>query len=199
MAVKRYKITEAAKLSSVGTRTLRRWVVNGRAPFFKNETGRVFIPAWWVEEQSGERSPSQGVRCAIYARESSAENQAALASQKEGLMQYAAAKGYQVAHVVCEFGSGVSDTRKKLHALLKQRDFDVLLVEHKDRLTHFGFHWFETLSPFRIEVVNLAENHGNDLMEDLVAILTAFSARLYGKQIGRKKTQAAIKALQEAE
>lgn len=199
MATKRYKITEAARLLSMGTRTLRRWVVIGRAPSIKNETGHVFIPAWWVEEQSGERPPSQNARCAVYARESSSENQAALESQTQGLIQYATARGYQIVHVVREFGSGVSDDRKKLQALLKNRDFDVLLVEHKDRLTRFGFHWFETLSPFRIEVVNTAENHVNDLMEDLVAILTAFSARLYGPRRGRKKTQAAIQALKESE
>ena len=199
MTAKRYKITEAARLLSMGTRTLRRWVAIGRAPGIKNETGRVFIPAWWVEEQSGERPPSQGARCAVYARESSSENKAALESQTQGLIQYATAKGYQIVHVVREFGSGVSDDRKQLQALLKKRDFDVLLVEHKDRLTRFGFPWFEQLAPFRIEVVNTAENHVNDLMEDLVAILTSFSARLYGQRRGRKKTQAAIQALKESE
>ena len=73
------------------------------------------------------------------------------------------------------------------------------MVEHKDRLTRFGFRWFETLSSFQIEVVNLAENQVNDLMEDLMAILTSFAARLYGQHRGRKKTQAAIKALEETE
>ena len=58
--------------------------------------------------------------------------------------------------------------------------FDVLLVEHKERLSRFGFKWFETLCPFKIEVINLAETPTNDLMEDLVAILTSFAARLYG-------------------
>ncbi|MBT9161372.1 MAG: hypothetical protein DDT26_02677 [Dehalococcoidia bacterium] len=102
-------------------------------------------------------------------------------------------------HVVSEFGSGVNDERKKLHTLLNKRDFNVLLVEHKDRLTRFGFHWFESLCPFRIEVINVAENDTHDLMDDLVAIITSFSARLYGQRRGRKKTQAAIKALREVE
>ena len=75
----------------------------------------------------------------------------------------------------------------------------LLLVQHKDKLTRFGFRWFEALCPFQIEVVNLAENSVNDLMEDLIAILTSFAARLYGQRRDRKKTQAAIKALQETE
>jgi predicted site-specific integrase-resolvase len=44
--------------------------------------------------------------------------------------------------------------------------------------------------------VNRAEDKVSDLMEDLVAILTSFSARLYGQRRGRKKTEAAIKALE---
>lgn len=137
-----------------------------------------------------------GSRCAIYSRESSSENKSALASQTEGLRKYAKAKGWSIIYVVEEFGSGVNDQRKRLHRLLKLRDFDVLLVEHKDRLTRFGFSWFEAICPFKIEVVNQAEDKTSDLMEDLVAILTSFSARLYGQRRGRKKTKAAIKALE---
>ena len=40
----------------------------------------------------------------------------------------------------------------------------------------------------------MAEEATHDLMEDLVAIITSFAARLYGKRRGRKKTQAAIAA-----
>ena len=121
----------------------------------------------------------------------------ALASQLEGLRRYAEARGYQIMHVVSEVASGMNDERPKLHALLKRHDFDVLVVEHKERLTRFGFQWFETLCSFKIEVINVAENSTNDLMQDLVAIVTSFAARLYGPQRGRQKTAAAIRALQE--
>lgn len=194
---KRYRLTEAARLLDVSPWTLRRWVYSGRAPSLKTETGRVYIPAWWVEEQAGEKPPSSAIRCALYARESSSANKAALVSQLGGLRQYATAKGYQIVHEVSETGSGLNDHRPELHALLKKRDFDVLLVEHKERLTRFGFGWFEALCPFRIEVINLAENGRADLMEDLEAILTSFSARLYGKRRGREKAKAAIAALKE--
>jgi putative resolvase len=141
--------------------------------------------------------PPSDRRCALYGRASSAENKAALHFQLDGLRQYARAKGYQIVHEVTEVASGLNDARPKLHALLQQQDFDVLIVEHKERLTRFGFHWFEALCPFAIEVITLAENGREDLMEDLVAILTSFSARLYGQRRGRQKTQAVIKALQE--
>ena len=194
----RLKVTDAAKRLGVNPWTLRRWIYAGKAPSIKSETGRRYIPLWWVAEQTGGTPPASGTRVALYARESSSENSAALASQLDGLRQYALARGYQIVHVVSEVASGMNDKRPKLHALLKRCDFDVLLVEHKERLTRFGFSWFEALCPFRIEVINLAENGVNDLMEDLVAVLTSFAARLYGQRRGRQKTAAAIKALQES-
>jgi predicted site-specific integrase-resolvase len=81
---------------------------------------------------------SNGLRCAIYARESSSENKAAMISQMDGLTEFAKAKGWQIVSI-------------------------------------------------------------NDLMEDLIAILTSFAARAYGQRRGGKKTKAAIKALQETE
>ena len=116
-------------------------------------------------------------------------------SQRAILEQFAAAKGWNVVRVVEEYGSGVNDERKKLRALLVKPEYDILLVEHRDRLTRFGFSWFELLAPVRIEVVNEVTENRDRLMEDLVAILTSFSARLYGQRRGREKSQAAIEAL----
>lgn len=198
--MKRFKLTEAAKMLGVNEWTLRRWVYAGKVPVIRSESKRVFVPDWWLKQQTGEPSadkPAESVRAALYIRESSSENKAALESQKEGLIAFATAKGWNIVHVVCEFGSGINDDRKRLHGLLKKRDFDILLIEHKDRLTRFGFKWFETLCPFKIEVVNVAGNEVHDLMEDLVAILTSFAARLYGQRRGREKTKAAIRALEE--
>jgi predicted site-specific integrase-resolvase len=48
-------------------------------------------------------------------------------------------RGYQVAKVVTEVGSGINDARPKLLALLADQGIGVIVVEHKDRLTRFGF------------------------------------------------------------
>lgn len=197
MEARQLKITKAAEVLGVNPWTLRRGVYAGKIPCNVSATGRRFIPVWWIEQQLGEAPKSADVRCVIYARESSSENKAVLRSQVSGLTRYATAKGYQIVSTTTEFASGVNDDRKKLTTLLKRRDFDVLLVEHKERLTRFGFRWFEVLSPFRIEVINLANNGRDDLMEDLVAVITSFSARLYGQRRGRKKTEAAIAALKQ--
>jgi predicted site-specific integrase-resolvase len=168
------KLTEAAKRLGVNPWTLRRKLYAGKIPFKRSDTGHNFIPSWWIDQQTGDMPASNDVRCAIYARESSSENKSALASQLDGLKRYAQAKGYAIQHVVTEFGSGVNDSRKKLESLLRKKDFDMLLVEHKDRLTRFGFNWFTVLCPFRVEVVNHAENDTHDLMDDLVAVLHTY-------------------------
>lgn len=66
----------------------------------------------------------------------------------------------------------------------------------KDRLTRFGFNYIEQLLAMqgrRVEVINLAENGKEDLVQDFVSIVTSFCARLYGK----RKTKKIIAELQK--
>ncbi|MGI2909679.1 IS607 family transposase, partial [Tolypothrix sp. VBCCA 56010] len=138
-------------------------------------------------------------KAAIYARVSSAENKDNLDRQAERLTNYAIAKGYQIAHVVKEVGSGLNDNRKKLEKLLKQENYQYLIVEHKDRLGRFGTHYIDLLLTrcgVTLEVVNLAENGRDELMTDLVAIITSFAARLYGQRRAKRKTEKIVETLQ---
>jgi len=86
--------------------------------------------------------------------------------------------------------------------LLNQSDYKILLVEHKDRLTRFGFNyiksWFENTGR-RVEVVNEADDDKTDLMQDLVSIIYSFSARLYGLRIAKKKAEEIVKITQSDE
>ena len=141
-------------------------------------------------------------KAAIYARVSSSENKSNLASQAQRLERYCTAKGWQIVSVSQEVGSGVNDKRKKLEKLSQAEDWNILVVEHKDRLTRFGFNYIQSLvekSGKRIEVVNLAEDDKADLMQDLVAIIYSFSARMYGLRRAKRKTEHLIQALQEQE
>src|SRR5436190_21346135 len=97
----------------------------------------------------------------VYARVSANENRPNLDSQAERLCAYCAAKGWKVHKIVKEVGSGVNDGRKKLLAILADPTIEVIVVEHKDPLTRFGFRSIETLLGVqgrRIEVVNISEN-----------------------------------------
>ncbi len=113
---------------------------------------------------------------------------------------YCIAKGYQIVRVVKEVGSGVNDHRKLLLKLLEQTDYNLIVVEHKDRLSRVGFNYLKVLltqTNRDIEVVNLAEERKDDLMEDFVSIITSFCARLYSLRQRNRKTECLIKCLEQ--
>jgi putative resolvase len=76
------------------------------------------------------------------------------------------------------------------------------VVEHKDRATRCGFRYLDTLLHSQgraIEVVNLAENGREDLLADLTAILSSFTARLYDQRRASRKTETIIRTLEAGE
>ena len=120
------------------------------------------------------------------------------ARQAERLVAYCAAQGYQVHQVVKEVGSGVNDSCPKFLKLLTDPSSTVIVVEHKDRTTRFGFRYLETLlerQGRRVEVVNLADNGREDVVADLVALVDSFCARLYGQRRAKRKTEAIVREL----
>ena len=69
-------------------------------------------------------------------------------------------------------------------------------MEHKDRLTRFGYHSIEQLLKMqdrRIEVIHLAENGKQDLIQDFVSIVT-----LYGQRRSKRKTERLIAELTQS-
>ena len=133
----------------------------------------------------------------VYSRVSSAENKSNLDSQADRLIQFCTAKGWQVHEVVKECASGLNDNRPKLQKLLKQRKATKLVIEHKDRLTRFGFEYIKTLYPeCEMIVVNPSEDK-DDLMQDFVSLVASFCARLYGQRRTKRNTEKLIKKLNE--
>jgi predicted site-specific integrase-resolvase len=118
------------------------------------------------------------------------------------MISYCIAKGYKIDKVICEIGSGLNDNRPKLQEILKEPKFTRLVIEHKDRLTRFGFNYIESLlknNDIEIEVVNNSESEKNDLIEDFVSVITSFCARIYGNRRSKRKTEKLIKELEISE
>ena len=160
-------------------------------------TGTIIVP----DDALAEQEMSALNRVAIYGRVSSSENKDNLERQAERLASYAAAKGYCIIYVIKEVGSGVNDCRPKLEKLLLKDDYDIILVEHKDRLTRFGFNYLSIMAEKlgkKIEVVNhTLDNDENDIMADFTAIITSFCARLYGKRRSRRRTEKIIEDIRK--
>jgi predicted site-specific integrase-resolvase len=188
------KLSDYAKQMGVQYETAWRWFRDGKIQGRRIGPHTIII----TEGQEGPREAT-AQRVAIYTRVSSAENKSNLDSQAERLVAYCAARGYQVAKVVKEVGSGVNDARPKLVALLQDQNIGLIVVEHKDRLTRFGFRYLNTLLTTQgraIEVVNQTENGTEDLLADLTAIVYSFCARLYGQRRARRKTEVIVRELE---
>lgn len=192
------KLSAYARSLGVSYRTAWRWFRAGKVAGFQADTGTII-----VTEPIVEATPTAThQKTVIYTRVSAVENKDNLEGQAKRLMDYCAAKGYQVIAVVKEIGSGVNDTRPKLLKLLTDPTIGMIVVEHKDRLTRFGFNYIEQLLAMQgrqIEVINLAENGKEDLIQDFVSIVTSFCARLYGQRRSRRKTERIIAELQSEE
>lgn len=74
----------------------------------------------------------------------------------------------------------------------------MIIVEHKARLTRFGFNYLDPLLKMqnrRMEVIHLAEDGKEDLIQDFVSMVTSFCARLYGQRRSQRKTERLIAEL----
>jgi len=158
---------------------------------FKDEFGKILIP---------ENTPGKPVNVVCYARVSSSENKKNLDTQAERLITYANAKGLQVNAVIKEIGSGLNDKRPKLMKMLTDVDVTHIIVEHKARLTRFGFHYIEEWlkeKQVTLEVINTVNGDKEDLMQDFISLVTSFTARLYGVRRSKRRTEKLIEKLQE--
>jgi predicted site-specific integrase-resolvase len=194
------KLSQWAKKLGISYRTAWRMYQKGQIPnAVKLPTGSIIV----LEDECENKSIiGENNTVAIYCRVSDNASRDNLERQAERLKEYAIARGYQIKHIVKEVGSGVNDSRPKLMKLLNQTDYKILLVEHKDRLTRFGFNyiksWLESTGR-KIEIVNEADDDKADLMHDLVPIIYSFSARLYGLRKAKKKTEEIVKIIQSDE
>jgi putative resolvase len=185
------KLSQYAKQQGISYSTALRWWKAGQIKGYQAPSGTIIVQA----DEPHERTQ----KVAIYARVSTASHKANLERQAERLMQYCSARGYQVSQVVKEIASGVNDSRPKLLSLLKDTSITHIVVEHRDCLTRFGFHYLETLLQAQgrtIEVVNVAENDKEDLIADLVAIVYSFTARLYGQRRAKRKAERIVAELE---
>jgi putative resolvase len=109
-----------------------------------------------------------------------------------------AARGYQVVSEVTEIASGLNDERPKLTQLLTDAQVGVIVVEHRDRLTRFGYGYIATLleqAGRRVEEIYPSDS-GNDLVDDFVSVITSMAVRLYGRRNAKQRAaqiQACVK------
>jgi len=93
----------------------------------------------------------------------------------------------------------VIDQRPKFLALLADNSISQIVVEHKDRASRFGVAYIQTLlagQNRQLVIVNEADTGEDDLIDDFVAIITSFTARLYGRRRAKRKTEQVFQVLE---
>ena len=105
--------------------------------------------------------------------------------------KYCIAKGYQVHGIYKEVASGMNDSRKEFWKMIDSNPTKII-VENKDRLTRFGFEYINRIGKMNgieIEVMCPSDNDEEDLMKDMISIVTSFCCRLYGLRRGHNKAR----------
>lgn len=183
------KLSAWAKRQGVAYRTAWEWFRTGRLPVPARQlsTGTIL-----VEELSV--TPGKVV---IYARVSSADQKAHLDGQIARCVQFANQHGLQVGCTCTEIGSGLNGHRRQLLRLLADPQLSTIIVEHRDRLMRFGAEYVEaalTARGARLLVVDEQELK-DDLVQDMIDVLTSFCARLYGRRSASHRAQRAMAAI----
>jgi len=177
------RLSVYAKKTGVTYKTAFRWWKAGKLDAYQMDTGTIIVrePATSAEQ----------LQVALYARISSADQKEDLERQMQRLKDYAASKGYQVTKMVSEQASGLNDRRPKLMKLLTDASVGIVVIEHRDRLTRFGFNYIEQLMQMqgrRLEVI-FPSDTDNDLVDDFIAVITSMASRLSGRRTSKRRAE----------
>ena len=195
-------IGETAKLLGVDIQTLRAWDKNGKLKAERTPTGHRRYDRNKVLSMVSPKLSNDKITIA-YARVSSNDQKADLERQIQVLEMYCASNGYQF-QIISDLGSGLNYQKKGLKKLIEMiltHKAERLVITHKDRLLRFGAELVFALCEAKnveIVILNQGENLSfeEELAQDVLEIITVFSARLYGSR--SKKNQKLIQAVKDA-
>lgn len=188
------KLAELARKSGISYTTAWRWVKDDLMPVPWRQTASGTI----LVDEAIDENPKN---VALYARVSSHDRRSDLDRRLVRLSQYAAEQDLHVVEAVAEVGSGLNGTRRKVLRLLRDSNVQAIVVEHRDRFARFGSEYLEAAlaaSGRRLIVVDPSEMN-DDLVQDMIAILTRFCARLYGRRSTRNRAIGIERALARQE
>lgn len=190
-------IGKAAKMLGMSIEGLRKWEREGRLIPVRTLTNhrRYRVVDLQALMHEAVQNSALDTRCILYARVSTKQQQESgnLERQLGRLTAFAAEQHWTVVAALADVASGLNEQRRGLHRLLdlaQQHQAGIVAVEYKDRLARFGFTYLESyLHAFGVRVVvmeHTVKDDQQELVEDLIAITTSFSARIYGKRGGKK-------------
>ena len=193
--MKYYSSKTVTQILGVTAQTLRNWDKEGKLkPTYVKSTGYRYYSEEAILSYTQERKTKKNLNVIGYARVSSKKQVDNLERQVNNLKEYISSK-YDSFDIITDIGSGINYNKPGLLRLIEKinkKEADVIVVLYKDRLLRFGFELvehFAKLNNVKIEIIenNLDKTQEQELVEDLVQIITVFSCKLQGKRKGKTK------------
>lgn len=189
-----YSMKEASKLLGLSVRYLQILDKQGKIKCIRTLGGHRRLPESEIKRVRGKISSEK--KWAIYARVSSHEQKAKgdLDRQVEYLQKILTGEAKEI-KVIKDVGSGLNDHRKgliELMELVQAGEISDIAITDKDRLTRFGFNYLNKFcNAFGVEIhIMNAEKEKSledELVQDMLSIVTSFSGKLYGIRSSRRK------------
>lgn len=190
---KYYSINKFSKILGVSAQTLRNWDNNGKLHPHHTSTNGYRYYSHEQLNQVMNIKPNLDRIVIGYCRVSSNKQKDDLERQVENMKLYLTAQGKPF-EIITDIGSGINYKKKGLRELIKlitQNKVDKIVVLYKDRLLRFGFELVEYIASLygcEIEIIdNTEKSEQQELVEDLVQIITVFSCKLQRKRANKAR------------
>lgn len=190
--MKYYSIHEFSKILGLSSQTLRNWDANGKLlPHHKSANGYRY----YSEEQLNQvlKKPNIERKIIGYCRVSSIKQKDDLDRQVEAVRLYLTSQGKPF-EIVTDVGSGINYKKSGLQQIIREISLgrvEKVVILYKDCLIRFGYELLEFIAELYhcdIEVIdNSRKSEEEELVEDLVQIITVFSCKLNGKRSNKAK------------
>jgi len=187
-------IGEAAIKSGVHQQTLRRWEKIGKITCHKTPGGHRRYDLDQILSYKN-KSKEADMKITIgYARVSTSNKKDDLERQIQVVELFCASKGWRC-KTISDIGSGLNYNKtglSELIRLIETQQVERLVLNYKDRLLRFGSEIiFEICKYHNVEIIVINETehktYDQELVEDVLAIITVFSAKLYGSRSHKNK------------
>ena len=187
--MKYYSTKKVTEILGVTAQTLRNWDKEGKLkPSYVKSNGYRYYSEESILSYTQERKTKKNLNVVGYARVSSKKQSTDLERQINNLNTYISSK-YDSFDIITDIGSGINYNKpglKKLIEKINKKEVDLIIVLYKDRLLRFGFElveYFAELNNVKIEVLDkIDKNQDEELVEDLVQIISVFSRKIQGKR-----------------
>lgn len=185
------KLSDWAAQQGVHYQTAWRWWKRGTLPVPARQ-----LPSGTILVDVPAAAPHTRGRLVVYARVSSHDQRADLDRQVARAVGWASEQHLAVDQVVTEVGSGLNGRRPRLARLLADAQVATIVVEHRDRLARVGVEHLEAAlaAHGRRLLVADPQETTDDLVRDMIEVLTSFCARLYGRRGARNRALRALTA-----